>query len=89
MEVQVFGGAEGVVSTGHDPDGVLVDTGDSASDSIGAIPVGDLVAIRNGYGNGQGRGGIHPGLCQEGNIWGVGVEHVPEFDDVFACGAGV
>ncbi|KAJ1164146.1 hypothetical protein NDU88_004591 [Pleurodeles waltl] len=76
-------------SEGHDPDGVLVDDGNSASDSVGAIVAGDLVAIRNGYGDVWGGGGFHPGLRQEGNVWGGGVEQVPEFDGVFASGVGV
>ncbi|KAJ1217974.1 hypothetical protein NDU88_005561 [Pleurodeles waltl] len=51
LEVQVFGGAEGVFGAGRDPEGVLVDDGDATSWFIGAIPAGDLVAVRDGYGD--------------------------------------
>ncbi|KAJ1196645.1 hypothetical protein NDU88_000511 [Pleurodeles waltl] len=51
LEVQEFGGAEGVFGVGCDPEGVLVDDGDASSWFVGAVPAGDLVAVRDGYGD--------------------------------------
>ncbi|KAJ1217490.1 hypothetical protein NDU88_005084 [Pleurodeles waltl] len=88
-EVQVFGGLEGVVQVGVDFKGGLVDDGYTSPDSVDAIPKGDLVAVRDGYGDVRHRGVVPPGFGQEGYVRGGGVEQVPELDGVLACGAGV
>ncbi|KAJ1215873.1 hypothetical protein NDU88_003480 [Pleurodeles waltl] len=51
LEVQEFGSAEGVFGVGCDPEAVLVDNGDASSWFVGAVPAGDLVAVRDGYGD--------------------------------------
>ncbi|KAJ1215194.1 hypothetical protein NDU88_002803 [Pleurodeles waltl] len=49
--LEVFGGAEGVFRLGCDLEGVLVDDDDASSWFVGAVLAGDLVAVRNGYGD--------------------------------------
>ncbi|KAJ1194413.1 hypothetical protein NDU88_003702 [Pleurodeles waltl] len=51
LEVQVFGSFEGVFGVGRDSDGVPVDDGDPSSRSVGAVSAGDLIAVRDGYGD--------------------------------------
>ncbi|KAJ1201028.1 hypothetical protein NDU88_004844 [Pleurodeles waltl] len=50
LEVQVFSNAEGVFSVGRDPEGVLADDGEASSWFVGVVSPGDLVAVRDGYG---------------------------------------
>ncbi|KAJ1213301.1 hypothetical protein NDU88_000939 [Pleurodeles waltl] len=74
-----------------DLEGSFVGDGYSSADSVGAISSGDLVAVRDGNGDGdvRGRGVVPPGFGQEGYVWGGAVEQVPEFDGVLSCGACV
>ncbi|KAJ1162445.1 hypothetical protein NDU88_002913 [Pleurodeles waltl] len=77
LKVHVFGGEGGVFGGGGDVDGVLESDGDSSTDLVGAVSPGDLVAVGDGYGNVGGRGGVHPGLSDEGDVRCGGVQEVP------------
>ncbi|KAJ1091871.1 hypothetical protein NDU88_004985 [Pleurodeles waltl] len=85
----VFGGEGGVFGGGGDVDGVLEDDGDSSSYLVGAVFPGNLVAFGDGYGDVGGRGGVHPGLSDEGDVWCGGVQEDPNFNGVLVDGACV
>ncbi|KAJ1191977.1 hypothetical protein NDU88_001290 [Pleurodeles waltl] len=87
--MQVFSGERGVFGGGGDADGVFEDDGDTSSCLVGAVFPGDLVAFGDGGGDVWRRGGVHPGLRDEGDVWCCGIQEVPEFDGVFVDGASV
>ncbi|KAJ1082340.1 hypothetical protein NDU88_002508 [Pleurodeles waltl] len=77
LEVYVFGCEGGVFGGDRDVDGVPVDDGDSSSGLVDAVLPGDLVAVGDGYGDVRSRGGVHPGFCDEGDVWCCCVQEVP------------
>ncbi|KAJ1199036.1 hypothetical protein NDU88_002874 [Pleurodeles waltl] len=87
--MQVFSGEGGVFGGGGDADGVFEDDGDTSSYLVGAVFSGDLVAFGDGGSDVWSRGGVHPGLRDEGDVRGCGVQEVPKFNGVLVDGTSV